>query len=256
MWDFEHPPCDAALAERYRAPLTLSARCAPKSCSPAAPTSASSPSPRSRRNSPSCPAAPSRRSTASAPSSSSSSGTASRRRHRPLLAAVRTVAADTASRSSLAYAQSSSANSWHRSGVLPTPADPIAMLAHADAALLIGDPALLALEDRAAHRSRRGPCLWLDMAHQWRTRTGLPWVAAVWAVRPNPSPTSRRTTDRRPPAVPRPRPRHIDSLVAEWTPASPSHPRPSALLAHQHPLHARGRLHRHHRTLPPLRRRN
>ena len=58
------------------------------------------------------------------------------------------------------------------------------MLARADAALLIGDPALLALERRDDIEAAAGPCLWLDLAHQWRARTGLPWVAAVWAVRP------------------------------------------------------------------------
>jgi chorismate dehydratase len=58
------------------------------------------------------------------------------------------------------------------------------MLARADAALLIGDPALLALERREAIERACGPCIWLDLAEQWVTRTGLPWVAAVWAVRP------------------------------------------------------------------------
>jgi chorismate dehydratase len=101
------------------------------------------------------------------------------------LAAVRTIAADAASRSSLAYAQI-----LFRKFIgthpefLPAPADPIAMLAHADAALLIGDPALLALEARAQIEAASGPCLWLDLAHEWRIRTNLPWVAAVWAVRP------------------------------------------------------------------------
>jgi chorismate dehydratase len=26
--------------------------------------------------------------------------------------------------------------------------------------------------------------VWVDLAEQWVARTGLPWVAAVWAVRP------------------------------------------------------------------------
>jgi len=103
------------------------------------------------------------------------------------LAAVRTVAADTASRSSLAYAQI-----LFRRFIgtdpefLAAPADPVAMLVEADAALLIGDPALLALEarDRIEAHSGVGPCVWLDLAHEWRIRTGLPWVAAVWAIRP------------------------------------------------------------------------
>ena len=58
------------------------------------------------------------------------------------------------------------------------------MLQQADAALLIGDPALLALESRDQIEHAVGPCQWIDLAHEWHTRTGLPWVAAVWAVRP------------------------------------------------------------------------
>ncbi len=58
------------------------------------------------------------------------------------------------------------------------------MLQKADAAILIGDPALLALESRNAIEATIGPCQWFDLAREWRTRTNLPWVAAVWAVRP------------------------------------------------------------------------
>ena len=93
------------------------------------------------------------------------------------------------------------------------------MLAHADAALLIGDPALLALEARAAIEHAVGPCLWLDLAHQWRTRTGLPWVAAVWAVRPQA--LTRVTAAQLTETLQLSRDHgleHIDSLVAEWTP--------------------------------------
>ncbi|SNT39604.1 futalosine synthase [Granulicella rosea] len=101
------------------------------------------------------------------------------------LETVRTVAADNASRSSLAYSQilfrTFSANS---PVYVSSPADPKAMLAQADAALLIGDPALLALEARAEIEAAVGPCTWLDIAHEWHTRLNLPWVAAVWAVRP------------------------------------------------------------------------
>lgn len=101
------------------------------------------------------------------------------------LESVRSVAADTASSSSLAYAQIL----FQRFvGVTPTfvpaAADPIAMLQTADAALLIGDPALLALEARETIEHRIGPCSWFDIAHEWKLRTGLPWVAAVWAARP------------------------------------------------------------------------
>lgn len=104
-----------------------------------------------------------------------------------ILRGVRTIAADTASRSSLAYTQILFRRFIGSSPeFVPAAADPVAMLTLADAALLIGDPALLALERRAAIEAAPGvgPCLWIDIAHQWRTRTGLPWVAAVWATRP------------------------------------------------------------------------
>jgi chorismate dehydratase len=58
------------------------------------------------------------------------------------------------------------------------------MLRVADAALLIGDPALLALEDKDARLERTGQqLLYLDLAHEWHEFTGLPWVSAFWAVR-------------------------------------------------------------------------
>lgn len=53
--------------------------------------------------------------------------------------------------------------------------DPERMLAEADAALLIGDPALRVDRDRY---------LIIDLAAEWKTLTGLPFVFAVWAVRP------------------------------------------------------------------------
>ena len=57
---------------------------------------------------------------------------------------------------------------------LEAPADLEAMLAEADAALLIGDPALHV--DRESFQV-------LDLAAEWRSLTGLPFVFAVWAVR-------------------------------------------------------------------------
>ena len=138
------------------------------------------------------------------------------------LASVRTIAADTASRSSLAYAQI-----LFRKFVgtdpefLPAPADPIAMLTRADAALLIGDPALLALESRDQIEAAVGPCLWLDMAHEWQYRTGLPWVAAVWAVRPESLTASSIGTSELIDDLQQSRTNglaHINALVDEWTP--------------------------------------
>jgi chorismate dehydratase len=53
--------------------------------------------------------------------------------------------------------------------------DPERMLSEADAALIIGDPALRL--DRAKYHV-------IDLAAEWKTLTGLPFVFAVWAVRP------------------------------------------------------------------------
>ncbi|MFQ5349248.1 MAG: menaquinone biosynthetic enzyme MqnA/MqnD family protein [Thermoanaerobaculia bacterium] len=57
---------------------------------------------------------------------------------------------------------------------LQAPAELDAMLARADAALLIGDPALRV--DRSAYRV-------LDLAAEWRRLTGHPFVFALWAAR-------------------------------------------------------------------------
>jgi chorismate dehydratase len=53
--------------------------------------------------------------------------------------------------------------------------DPERMLSEADAALIIGDPALRV--DREKYRI-------IDLAEEWNELTGLPFVFAVWAVRP------------------------------------------------------------------------
>ena len=137
------------------------------------------------------------------------------------LKAVRTIAADSASRSSQAYAHILFER-FHetRPDFVEHLADPIPMLAANDAALLIGDPALLAREHRtdidAAHNHN---LLWLDLATLWREYTGLPWVAAVWAVRPEALTditAAQLTADLiagRDAGL-----AHIDDLVREWTP--------------------------------------
>jgi chorismate dehydratase len=53
--------------------------------------------------------------------------------------------------------------------------DPERMLSEADAALIIGDPALRL--DREKYQV-------IDLAAEWKALTGLPFVFAVWAVRP------------------------------------------------------------------------
>jgi chorismate dehydratase len=98
---------------------------------------------------------------------------------------VRTVAADTASRTSYAYTRILFEIFWKVPvEFIPRAPDLESMLKVADAALLIGDPALLALEDKDARLERTGEqLLYLDLAHEWHKFTDLPWVSAFWAVR-------------------------------------------------------------------------
>jgi chorismate dehydratase len=136
---------------------------------------------------------------------------------------VRTVAADTASRSSVVYTRILFEH-FHQAH--PTfrdqPADPLGMLTSADAALLIGDPALLAREHRIKiDATHDDSLLWLDLAHLWRERTGLPWVAAVWAVRPDSVARAGLTPQQLIADLAASRDAglgHIDQLVGEWTP--------------------------------------
>jgi chorismate dehydratase len=111
-----------------------------------------------------------------------------RRASQPL-AALRSVAADTASLTTVAHARILFRH-WNNPNVpfLPAPADLDSMLQRADAAILIGDPALLALEERANRIERTGELLvYHDLAAEWHTLTGLPFVSAVWAAAPQSS---------------------------------------------------------------------
>lgn len=147
---------------------------------------------------------------------------------------VRTIAADAASRSSQAYTHILF-EQWH--GTRPTfvehPADPIAMLAVHDAALLIGDPALLAREQAdAINAASDAPLLWLDLATLWREHTGLPWVAAVWAVRPEALAANNITPAQLTADLLASRDAglaNIEALVREW---SPRIPLPAATVRH------------------------
>lgn len=147
----------------------------------------------------------------------------SRHCEKEVLSRIRVVAIDNASRSSLAYTRIllehfSSARPRYVSRV----ADPTRMLEGADAALLIGDPALLARENRSQIESEIPvPLLWLDIARLWRERTGLPWVAAVWAVRPDALSYSNLRSDQLISDLVASRDAglgHIEQLVSEWTP--------------------------------------
>lgn len=93
--------------------------------------------------------------------------------------------------------------------------DVATMLATSDAALLIGDPALLARQADAC-----GAYECHDLAAFWRARTGLPFVFAFWAMRNSaPAETGLATEEiirdfqhSRDQGL-----AHLDELVAEWT---------------------------------------
>jgi chorismate dehydratase len=180
MWDFEHEPRRSDLRERYQIGYTTPSRCARELAAGEAdiglvPVAAHATTP-SLVIVPGC-------------------SIAALDRVRSILlvvrpqegvTAVRTIAADTSSRTSNAYTRILFDIFW-KVPVAFVPHPPVleSMLAIADAALLIGDPALLALEDQAAREVRTGErLLYLDLAHEWHGFTGLPWVSAFWAIRP------------------------------------------------------------------------
>jgi len=185
MWDFEHPPLNAQLAQRYQIDRMSPAECAVRLASGAAdiglvPIAALATTP-GLRILPGCTIASKGR---------VRSLLLVRRASQPLQT-LRSVAADIASRTTLAHARILF-HHWNNPDVpfIPLVADLNAMLALADAAILIGDPALLALEERANRFERTGELLvYHDLAHEWRTLTGLPFVSAVWCtnVLDNPS---------------------------------------------------------------------
>lgn len=94
--------------------------------------------------------------------------------HRGPLAAVRRVAVDASSHASAVLLRVLlHARLDHEPEYVTLPPDPRAMLAQADAALLIGDPALYFEGDHAR----------LDLGEAWREDTALPFVFAFWAGR-------------------------------------------------------------------------
>lgn len=214
MWDFEHPPLDSVLAERYQLHYTLPALCADELLS-------------GRADLGLIPIASLTPELAIVPGCT----IASLDRVRSIqlivkpgrtLETVRSLAADNASRSSRAYAEVLFRHFLRTEPHLVTmPAHPIEMLQQADAALLIGDPALLALESRQQIETILGPCQWFDLAHEWRNRTGLPWVAAVWAFRPEALAQSHLPPEQLQSDLIASRDHglaHIEDLVREWSP--------------------------------------
>jgi chorismate dehydratase len=178
MWDFEHPPLCAPLARRFQFERMTPAECADRLATGAAdigliPIAALATTP-GLRILPGCVIAAKGR----------VRSLLLVRRASQSLSALRSVAADTASRTTIAHTRILF-HHWGNPNVpfLPAKADLDAMLQRADAAILIGDPALLALEERANRFERTGELLvYHDLAEEWHTLTGLPFVSAVWGI--------------------------------------------------------------------------
>lgn len=216
MWDFEHEPGRERLAKRYSIHQTTPATCADELVQGTADIGL-------------VPVA----TYASAPSLAVVPGCAIASlgdirsillvvRHADGVKGARRVALDTSSRTSSVYTQILFRKYWNAGAeFVPHTPDLEAMLKIADAALLIGDPALLALEDRAAREQRTGEKLmYLDLGHEWHALTGSAWVSAFWAVRPE----GLRDAGVDAGAVVRDFQlsrdnglAHIDDLVAEWS---------------------------------------
>jgi chorismate dehydratase len=224
MWDFEHPPLSDSLALRYQIDRMSPSECAARLAAGHAdvglvPIAALATTP-GLRILPGC---------AIASKGRVRSLLLVRRASQPLTA-LRSVAADTASRTTLIYARILF-HKWGNSQVpfLPAAAELDAMLQRADAAILIGDPALLALEERANRFERTHEKLvYHDLAEEWLALTGLPFVSAVWAAAPQISPGAPgldfETWDSVTNDFIQSRDhglQNIDALVAEWSPRLP-----------------------------------
>ena len=216
MWSFEHEPDRSRLSHRYLPSSDTPAECAQKLASGAAdiglvPVSALAFTP-SLAVIPGC-------------------AIASRDRVRSILlvvrhpdgiAGIRRVALDTASLTSAVYTRILFTRFWQiEPAFVPHPPDLEAMLQDADAALLIGDPALFALEDREARHHRTSERLvYLDLAHEWHDLTGTVWVSAFWAVRPEAIEATRIPSTQIVDDFQRSRDQglaHIDALADEWS---------------------------------------
>jgi chorismate dehydratase len=102
------------------------------------------------------------------------------------MADVRTLALDTSSRSSVALARVLCARAFQIAPAWqPHPPDLEGMLAVADAALIIGDNALFLDGGDVIVKGRRVTVQKIDLGEVWTETTGLPFVYAFWAGRPD-----------------------------------------------------------------------
>lgn len=213
MWDFDHPPLATELAKRYQVESMTPSECADRLANgtadiglvPIAALAATS----GLRILPGCTIA----------SKGRVRSLLLVRRAKQPLEKLRNVAADIASRTTLVYARIL----FHRWGnpaipFAPMTADLDVMLDRADAAIVIGDPALLALEERANRVERTGEELvYHDLAEEWRALMGTAFVSAVWAAGPACSSALDESITE---DLVRSRDHglaNIDALVAEWS---------------------------------------
>ena len=104
--------------------------------------------------------------------------------HTKPLSEVRSVALDASSRSAVALTRVLFAERWRsRPEFVTLPPDLPRMLREADAALLIGNPALQANHVVDGPDWHGPPLRHLDLGMEWDALTGLPFVYAVWAAR-------------------------------------------------------------------------
>ncbi len=122
------------------------------------------------------------------------------------LARIRSLAAHRASRTSVALARLLLRRRWGADPTVVAATPPVdSMLDEADAAVIIGDPALEA-------RGTTG-MLEVDLASSWVEWTGMPFVFAVWAALPSAPPgTPALLADSY--AYAR---RHWDELIPRWS---------------------------------------
>lgn len=217
MWDFEHPPEMERLVERYQIHNSTPSQCAKELANGTAdigliPIAACATTPN----------------LAILPGCAVASLNRVRSiilvvKHPDGIRAIRRVAADTASQTSNAYAQIIFRKFLGTDPeFIPHPPDLDAMLKDCDAAILIGDPALLALEDQVSRLTRTGQRLeYLDLAHVWKQHTGTPWVSAVWAILPETIEAAKLTAHQVVEDFVQSRDHgmaHVEDLVREWAP--------------------------------------
>jgi chorismate dehydratase len=220
MWDFEHPPEMERLSERYEIHRSMPSECAAELASGTAdigliPIAAYATVP-GLAIIPGCTIASLDRVRSIVLVVKNPGG----------MKAVRRVAADSDSQASNAYAQIVFRKFYSSEPeFVPHAPNLDSMLADCDAAVLIGDPALLALEDQAARRDRTGESLeYIDLAQEWKRHTNVPWVSAFWAVCPEAIAASGLTPEQVTEDFIQSRDHgmaHVEDLVREWTPRLP-----------------------------------